>query len=70
MDGSEMVRGYLAGFNSGELDIPACHDMQSVAFRHGWMNGRDDRTGSPRDRAQVLRARAELILANTAERAS
>ena len=67
MDCSDMVRGYLAGFNSGEFDIPTCHDMQSVAFRHGWMNGRDDRTGSPRDRAEVLRARVDLILANTNE---
>lgn len=66
MDGeNDMVRGYIAGFNSGSLDIPACHDMQSTAFRHGWMNGRDDRVGQPRERYSVLRARADLILGNT-----
>lgn len=67
MDASaDMVRGYMAGFNSDSLDLPNCHDFQSAAFRHGWLNGRDDRVGNPRERASVLRARAGLIVSNTA----
>jgi len=63
---ADMVRGYAAGYNSECLDLPDCHVRQSPAFRHGWLNGRDDRIGNPRERASVLRARAELIVSNVA----
>lgn len=66
MDASaDMVRGYLAGYRSGAPDLPDCHCAKSAAFRHGWLNGRDDRLGRPREVASVLLARADLILANT-----
>lgn len=58
----EMVEGYLAGFKSGSYELPDCHKNKSAAFRHGWLNGRDDGMHHPRERAQVLKARANMIL--------
>ena len=60
-DLDEMVRGYMAGFCSGAMELPACHEKRSAAFRHGWLNGRDDRIGKPRAKADVLRRRAAMI---------
>lgn len=57
----EMVEGYLAGLESGAPHLPECHLSRSPAFRHGWLNGRDDRVGKPRESAHVLRARATMI---------
>lgn len=56
----EMVRGYIDGSHAhGSAEPPSgC----SAAYRHGWLNGRDDRKQKPRDRASVLRARADMIL--------
>lgn len=62
---NDMVRGYLLGFKSGSRTLPTCYAHASAAFKHGWLNGRDDRTGKPRDRYSVLRARAEMIERDT-----
>lgn len=59
---SEMVDGYLAGFGSVAQRLPACHESRSAAFKHGWLNGRDDRNSKPRERYSVLRNRADMIL--------
>jgi hypothetical protein len=58
----DMVAGYLAGHRSGSDELPECHKAKSVAFRHGWLNGLDDRVGTPREPARVLRARADMIV--------
>lgn len=58
----EMVEGYLAGYKSGSYELPECHKDKSPAFKHGWLNGRDDGIKQPRDRASVLKARAEMII--------
>ena len=58
---SEMVRGYFDGFGSGSAELPECHAKRSRAYRHGWLNGRDDQIGRPRERADVLRRRAAMI---------
>lgn len=60
-----VVEGYLAGRNSSSLELPECHLDKPAAFKHGWLNGRDDRIKCPRDKASVLRARYELIERNT-----
>ncbi len=62
---NDMVRGYLCGFRSSSEMMPPCHAHESAAFKHGWLNGRDDRVQNPRERAAVLRARAEMIERNT-----
>lgn len=58
----EMVAGYMAGFRSRSDELPDCHKDKSPGFRHGWLNGRDDRNGKPRERADVLRRRAEMMI--------
>lgn len=58
---SEMVRGYLEGRDDFRKELPIDHNY-SPSYVHGWLNGRDDRFGKPRDRAAALRARAEMIL--------
>lgn len=51
-----MVRGYCDG-------AQGCAPRgESAAYRHGYANGCDDRQGRPRERADVLRRRAEMIL--------
>lgn len=60
----EMVDGYRAGMKSGSDELPECHKAKSAAFRHGWLNGRDDRLQHPRESADVLRRRAYVIEAN------
>ncbi|MFB6649952.1 hypothetical protein ACFTQ9_21165 [Bacillus velezensis] len=59
---NEMVDGYMAGFSSGAMSLPDWHKGRSAAFKHGWLNGRDDRISKPRERYSVLRARADMIL--------
>lgn len=54
----EMVNGYLAGTDGKSL-LPDA----SPAFKHGWKNGRRDfGYETDRQRAEVLRRRAQMIL--------
>lgn len=55
----EMMDGYRDG---RDANSPEPGPNRSPAYRHGFLNGRDDLHHSPRDRASVLRARAEMIL--------
>jgi len=64
---NKMVQGYLKGLNSSAAELPSCYKNESTAFKHGWLNGRDDRLGSPRAPYKVLLARAKLIENNTKE---
>lgn len=57
----DMVRGYCDGKEDHRYELPE-HNNYSAAYIHGWKNGRDDRIGKPRDLANVLRKRAEMIL--------
>ena len=60
----EMVEGYLDGFDPSS---PEPSDNRSHSYRHGWLNGRDDRRGQPRAAAAVLRKAA--VAAMEADRA-
>lgn len=62
---AEMVQGYWDGKDDTRIDLPK-HNNYSPAYGHGWLNGRDDRLGKPRERASILRARAEMILGGSA----
>lgn len=42
---NEMVSGYMDGFN---LDIPKPSTNRSHSYRHGFANGRADKTGQSR----------------------
>lgn len=55
----EMIDGYMDGF---KRDNPLPGPNRSAAYRHGFLNARDDVNHAPRDRASVLRARANMIL--------
>ena len=57
----EMVEGYRDGFKDNRDEFPMPSN-RSAAYRHGWLNGRDDRRNRPRAPAAVLRERSEAIL--------
>lgn len=61
---NEMINGYIDGFSDDRADLPK-NTNYSPAYTHGWLNGRDDRIGKPRDTASVLRNRADIILENS-----
>lgn len=61
----EMMAGYMDRLDSGSKELPDCHKHKSAAYRHGWLNGRDDRIHKPREKASVLRARAGMIIGDS-----
>lgn len=58
---ADMAEGYLDGLKSEYADLGPTN--RSEAYTHGWLNGRDDRMGSPRAQAHELRERAKQIVA-------
>ena len=62
---SEAMSGYCDGRADDRDEFPS-HSNRSEAYRHGWLNGRDDRLGKPRATAQELRDIAADIEARTA----
>jgi hypothetical protein len=61
---ADMIDGYLDGFEDDRDDYPS-QSNRSEAYRHGWLNGRDDRLGKPRASAQMLRDEAARIIKAT-----
>lgn len=58
----EMVEGYMRGIGWNLGYPPLWLDSKSTAYKHGFQNGQDDLLGNPRERADVLRRRAEMII--------
>lgn len=58
----EMVKGYMDGLEWSSYYEPASLDSKPPAYKHGFRNGVDDRKGQPREVAEVLRRRAEMII--------
>lgn len=58
----EMVDGHMAGFNDSSSELPERYKDKSVAFKHGWTNGKNDRMSKVPTGVDVLRRRAEMIL--------
>ena len=58
----EMVEGYFDGFKDDRLDLPESLANRSASYRHGWLNGRDDRVGNPRLTYEVLVRQADLAM--------
>lgn len=50
----DMVEGYMDGFSDTELELPDRLANRSRSYKHGWLNGRDDRTNNPRKFAMTL----------------
>lgn len=59
----DMVEGYLDGLKDDRREMPATFNNRSHSYRHGWLNGRDDRIGKPRALASELRQQADLAMA-------
>ena len=57
----DMVDGYLDGFGSLLKEFPQGSNRSDI-YRHGWLNGRDDRLGKPRASAGTLRSVAADLL--------
>lgn len=57
-----MVQGYMHGKDG------LAPKQSGACYMHGYNNGRDDRHGTPRDRADVLRRRADMILSSSSAR--
>lgn len=51
----DMIDGYMDGFSK---DAVWPSHNRSASYIHGWLNGRDDSIGSPRDLAVNLRSKA------------
>ena len=60
-----VVEGYMDGLSSTSIELPNRYKNAKAAFKHGWLNGRDDRIGKPRDSYGVLMARYKIIEENT-----
>lgn len=63
MADEDMIEGYLDGFTDDRDELPTSFANRSESYRHGWLNGRDDRRGRPRATAGSLRE-----LSRTAQR--
>lgn len=51
-----MVQGYMRGRDD------LAPEQSGAAYMHGYRNGQDDVSGTSRERADVLRRRADMIL--------
>ena len=54
---AELLEGYRDALNGQ----PAPGGNRSAFYRHGWLNGRDDRSGKPRASAASIRRELEAI---------
>ena len=63
----QMIEGYRDG---RDPDSPEPSANRSVSYVHGFLNGRDDRAGSPRAPAEVLRLMADKAIKDDVARAS
>jgi hypothetical protein len=59
----DMVEGYMDGFRDDRLEYPDSLSNRSRSYRHGWLNGRDDRVGEPRLAAKTIRELADIAMA-------
>lgn len=59
----DMVEGYYDGLRDDRADFPDSLSNRSHSYRHGWLNGRDDRIGKARTTAADMRVLADLARA-------
>lgn len=60
LEEDDMLIGYMDGSTDERDEFPE-HSNRSEAYKHGWLNGRDDRLHKPRASAASLRAIAADI---------
>lgn len=51
---ADIIDGYFDGREDARAEYPEASN-RSAFYRHGWLNGRDDRVGKPRATAQQIR---------------
>ena len=56
---NDMLEGYRDGVCATEPDFPERLANWGASYRHGWLNGRDDRLRNPRAIAADLREAAK-----------
>ncbi|WP_334147851.1 hypothetical protein [Hyphomicrobium sp.] len=61
MTNDEIIEGYRDGYADDRDELPASLANRSESYRHGWLNGRDDRLGRPRASAEAIRQRAREV---------
>lgn len=61
----EIIEGYFDGLGDDRIELPTSLENRTASYRHGWLNGRDDRIGRSRGKAKVIRN--ELNVAVTAD---
>lgn len=57
---TEMMQGYLDGYEDDRTELPASLANRTHSYIHGWLNGRDDRLHKPRAPAYALREMARI----------
>lgn len=59
----DMVDGYLDGFKDDRLEFPESLSIRGASYKHGWLKGRDERTGKLRlfSIEEALRALESII---------
>jgi hypothetical protein len=68
MSDDEMLEGYRDGFNDDRPEFPESLSNRGASYRHGWLNGRDDRVGKCRSTAPHLRELAQQAIEKDASR--
>lgn len=63
----DMTQGYLDGYADDRDEYPETLANRSDVYRHGWLNGRDDRRGNARAPASTLRDQAAALRAIAGE---
>jgi hypothetical protein len=61
---ADIVDGYFDGREDDRTEYPEASN-RSAFYRHGWLNGRDDRIGKPRASAAEIRASLDALFAAT-----
>lgn len=65
----EMTEGYIDGWGDDRPELPESLANRSASYRHGWLNGRDDRLGTPRAPAAQIELQASAAIAQDISRA-
>ena len=63
MTGDEAMDDMVAGYRDGlDLTSPEPSGNRSNSYRHGWLNGRDDKNNSPRAHPAVILLQADSAI--------
>lgn len=58
----DMIEGYLDGYNDDRKTLPDSLANRTYSYKHGWLNGRDDRMKKPRAPYQKVMKQFDVAL--------